>query len=218
MEGNLAGRDSNIPRYERAEFTLTGFIPPELGNLENLLTLNLSQNALRSSIPSSLGKLSKLRKLHNMLGGGGGIPNELADIKNLTELVLKDNGLRGSIPLGLFNLTNLEVLSLASNVLTGIVPAAMAKKRGPFDDNCLFTIETPESFSAALGNNNDGNNSAASLPVAAIAGGIVGGIVLIAVVAVAAVVMRRRRASATPKEVGEREPTSASRDCEKAPV
>jgi Leucine-rich repeat (LRR) protein len=38
-------------------------IPPELGNLSNLVSLNLGRNDLSGSIPDSFGHLQKLQKL-----------------------------------------------------------------------------------------------------------------------------------------------------------
>jgi hypothetical protein len=38
-------------------------IPPELGNLSNLVSLNLGRNNIRGSIPDSFGHLLKLQKL-----------------------------------------------------------------------------------------------------------------------------------------------------------
>ena len=43
---------------------LTGQIPPELGELENLTKLRLYGNDLNGDLPASLGNLSNLRKLY----------------------------------------------------------------------------------------------------------------------------------------------------------
>ena len=68
---------------------LSGPIPSSLGNLSNLLWLNLRGNELSGPIPSSLGNLS-----------------------NLTGLMLGYNALSGPIPSSLGNLSNLEWLDL----------------------------------------------------------------------------------------------------------
>ena len=81
---------------------LTGSIPPELGNLSNLNSLELSGNQLT-----------------------GNIPPELGDLANLTELWLSSNQLTGSIPPELGNMVNLRTLSLGWNQLTGRIPTEL---------------------------------------------------------------------------------------------
>ncbi|MEN8221296.1 MAG: Calx-beta domain-containing protein [Pseudomonadota bacterium] len=82
--------------------SLTGSIPPELGNLSKLKTLSLGSNDLTGSIPPELGNLS-----------------------NLGGLVLSSNSLTGSIPPELGNLSNLKYLSLFSNDLCGEIPVEL---------------------------------------------------------------------------------------------
>ena len=84
---------------------LSGSVPSELGNLDNLRTLSLSDNQLSGSIPSELGNLANLGVLWldvNQLSGS--IPLELGNLANLYSLYLGDNELSGSIPLELGNL------------------------------------------------------------------------------------------------------------------
>ena len=102
---------------------LTGSIPPELGNLTNLASLDLSGNQLTGSIPAELGNLTNLKILYlynNQLSGA--IPPELGNLTNLIYLRLFNNPLTGSIPAELGNLTNLTSLDLRSNQLTGSIP------------------------------------------------------------------------------------------------
>ncbi len=111
-------------------------IPPELGDLVNLRSLDLSGYAgyarsyaprrphgLSGGIPRELGKLRFLRELdlrHNQLTGS--IPQELERLTELTGLRLDYNQLTGTIPPELGRLTKLWVLSLTENQLTGEVP------------------------------------------------------------------------------------------------
>jgi Leucine-rich repeat (LRR) protein/acetyltransferase-like isoleucine patch superfamily enzyme len=102
---------------------LSGPIPAELGDLTNLQELNLGLNQLTGSIPSSLGNLTNLTSLallFNQLSGN--IPPDLGNLTNLTVLNLSRNPLSGTIPSELGNLTNLEYLSLSNNQLSGNVP------------------------------------------------------------------------------------------------
>lgn len=102
---------------------LTGSIPPELGNLPNLLGITLYGNQLSGSIPPELGNLSTLTVLslyNNLLTGS--IPPELGNLSNLGTLHLRFNELTGSIPSELGDLSSLEYLHLGSNQLTGGIP------------------------------------------------------------------------------------------------
>ena len=102
---------------------MSGSIPPELGQLTNLRTLNLSQNQLSGSIPPEVGRLMNLGGLvlhANRLSGP--IPGELGQLTNLTGLLLNENQLSGLIPPGLGRLTNLRRLWLAQNQLSGSIP------------------------------------------------------------------------------------------------
>jgi len=102
---------------------LTGSIPPELGNLENLRELGLGGNQLSGSIPPELGNLENLRGLglgQNNLSGS--IPPELGNFNLLDFLYLSQNNLSGSIPPELGNLENLRELGLSQNNLSGSIP------------------------------------------------------------------------------------------------
>ena len=102
---------------------LTGPIPPELGNLSSLESLNLGGNALTGPVPPELGNLSSLV----VLGLGeseltGPVPPELGNLSSLVSLVLGGNALTGPIPPELGNLSSLEYLFLYENELTGPIP------------------------------------------------------------------------------------------------
>jgi len=105
---------------------LTGSIPSELGNLDNLQTLYLQLNQLSGSIPSQLGNLSNLTILvlgENQLSGS--IPSQLGNLGNLKELWLHSNQLSGSIPPELGYLSNLQYLALYLNQLSGSIPSQL---------------------------------------------------------------------------------------------
>ena len=109
------------------ENALTGEIPPELGRLTNLDQLKLAWNQLTGEIPSELGNLTALVQLS--LGGNqltGGIPAELGQLTSLRSLTLQGgNRLTGDIPPELGNLTNLEVLWLGGNLFSGCLASGM---------------------------------------------------------------------------------------------
>ena len=102
---------------------LTGEIPPELGNLANLEELILDDNNLTGVILPELGSLASLEELrlgYNDLTGE--IPPQLGDLASLTVLQLSNNDLTGEIPPQLGDLASLTVLQLGGNDLTGEIP------------------------------------------------------------------------------------------------
>ena len=108
---------------------LSGAIPAELGDLDNLQWLDLGFNLnLSGAIPAQLGDLGNLQSLDlwgNQLSGT--IPPELGDLGNLQWLDLADNQLSGTIPPELGELDNLQWLSLAYNQLSGTIPPELAE-------------------------------------------------------------------------------------------
>ena len=90
-------------------------IPPSIGRLQNLLTLNLSNNRLTSgSLPSELGLLAKLHKLNLGLNRLDSVPRCLAALKELRDVGLFDNRLT-AYPDCLRPLKKLEKVNLDSN-------------------------------------------------------------------------------------------------------
>ena len=105
---------------------LRGSIPPSIGNLTKLTTLNLWFNSLNNSIPTSIGNLKSLTTLDlsvNQLTGA--IPSSIGNLTNLTLLDLSQNKLSDSIPTSLGNLNNLTDLELWRNKLSGPIPSTL---------------------------------------------------------------------------------------------
>uniref|UniRef100_A0A2N9I3P3 non-specific serine/threonine protein kinase n=1 Tax=Fagus sylvatica TaxID=28930 RepID=A0A2N9I3P3_FAGSY len=115
LRGNWTPREHPTRDY--------GSIPKELGNLKNLLELDLGYNKFTGPIPSSLVDLTKLVILlldSNQINGS--IPPEIGNLKNLSVLYLSNNRLTGPIPSSLVDLTELTDLSLSSNQIHGSIP------------------------------------------------------------------------------------------------
>ncbi|XP_071735063.1 receptor-like protein EIX2 [Rutidosis leptorrhynchoides] len=101
---------------------LSGPIPRELGNLSNLIELNLRGNSLVGSIPFSFGALTCLTDLDlsdNQLEDV--IPYPLGNLSNLKTLYLSGNRLSGEVPNSVGQLSNLESLDISSNSLHGVI-------------------------------------------------------------------------------------------------
>lgn len=78
---------------------LTGAIPPELGNLSNLHSLNLSHHKLWGAIPTNFSNLKQLESLdlsYNNLNGR--IPTQLTELDPLGVFKVAYNNLSGEIP------------------------------------------------------------------------------------------------------------------------
>jgi len=121
--GNLSGMET----LNLAGNNLSGNIPPQLGNLAKLQILALGGNQISGSIPPELGNLSKVEYI--LLGGNlltGPIPPELGKLNRyLSSLLLNDNHLTGSIPPELGNMMYLVELGLYDNQLSGSIPPQM---------------------------------------------------------------------------------------------
>ncbi|KAI3524377.1 hypothetical protein L1887_03031 [Cichorium endivia] len=124
IEGEFTGPPTNVS--ECAQFDLEtldlennnlgGKIPTSLGRLTALRKLSLGPNELTGTIPESLGNLTSLWKLDlHMNKLTGSIPTSIGNLVLLRDLDLSWNMLNGTIPSSLGGLTNLEVLYLSDN-------------------------------------------------------------------------------------------------------
>ncbi|XP_022685249.1 leucine-rich repeat protein 1 [Setaria italica] len=103
---------------------LNASIPTTLGNLSNLLNLDLQENMLTGMIPASLGSIGTLKNLRlygNKLTGP--IPPSMGNLTNLVTMDLQKNSLSGSIPASLGNIKTLRYLHLNNIMLTGMIPS-----------------------------------------------------------------------------------------------
>ena len=86
----VAGTPSRVTKVLLSDESLSGSIPPELGDLSELTHLNLSSNSLTGDIPRELGELS-----------------------NLQEIRLSGNSLTGCIPIALKSVPTNDLSSLS---------------------------------------------------------------------------------------------------------
>lgn len=108
--------DNRVRHLQLADNNLVGSIPPELGYLTWLESLDLESNRLVGSIPTELGLLEHLEYLN-----------------------LNSNKLEGNIPLSLKNLHRLEQMLLYFNDLTGVVSDDICIL---VDDVALYNFQT----------------------------------------------------------------------------
>ena len=123
----VAVSSHRVTTLEISDLWLTGYLPPELGNLHNLIYLTL--RGLTGTIPSSFANLTNLLSL-TLIGSptgqlAGNIPSFIGTFNNLAGLDLSRNKLSGNIPAEVGTLVKLRGLGLAANMLSGPVPSSI---------------------------------------------------------------------------------------------
>ncbi|XP_050375004.1 phytosulfokine receptor 1 [Argentina anserina] len=123
--------NSSVDTYRVVELDLSGRrlignLSESLGKLEQLKTLNLSHNFLKSSLPVSLFQLPKLEHLDLSSNDfSGPIPDDF-NLPSILSLDISQNFLNGSFPQSICaNSTRLQVLKLAVNYLSGSLPPSL---------------------------------------------------------------------------------------------
>ncbi|KAI4382912.1 hypothetical protein MLD38_008809 [Melastoma candidum] len=107
--------------------SLAGSIPTTVGSLKALNFLDLSVNRLSGSIPQEIGQATSLRELRlqkNQLSGS--VPSSIGTCLPLTTLILSENYLVGTIPVEISKLANLQFVDLSFNNFTGALPKQLA--------------------------------------------------------------------------------------------
>jgi hypothetical protein len=103
---------------------LRGTVPTELTALSQLHKLDLSSNEIDGTIPKPLFSMTSLLDLwlrNNYIGGT--IPSTFGAFSSLRQLHLGQNRLVGSIPKEIEHMVNLKDLALDNNQLTGTIPS-----------------------------------------------------------------------------------------------
>ncbi|TYG82104.1 hypothetical protein ES288_D01G060400v1 [Gossypium darwinii] len=141
-------RNQRVIALDIFNMSLSGTIPPDMGNLSFLTRLNIGYNNFHDLLPVQLTNLYRLKfisisdnNFHGEISSWvgyfpvlqylslsnnsftGPIPSDMCDrLPTLKELYLSGNKLSGKIPIGLFKCKGLQNISLAFNSLEGILP------------------------------------------------------------------------------------------------
>ncbi|XP_022734342.1 putative receptor-like protein kinase At3g47110 [Durio zibethinus] len=107
---------------------IKGSIPGEIGNVSNLIWLDLDNNKLGGSLPTTIGRLKNLQRL-SLQGNNleGFFPAELCNLKSLSYLYFTGNKLVGPIPACLGDLVSLRYLFLGSNKFANSIPSTLTR-------------------------------------------------------------------------------------------
>ncbi|XP_027111974.2 uncharacterized protein [Coffea arabica] len=135
-------RHRRVTALDISNLGLTGTIPPQLGNLSFLMSLDMSGNNFYGELPHELIRLRRLQVLRlgiNRLSGN--IPSWVGSFQQLRHFSLKNNSFTGFISPSISNMSKLETLILQVNSLQGAIPMEIGKlkklKRIALDYNQL---------------------------------------------------------------------------------
>lgn len=121
-----------ITEINLSDHLLTGYVPQELGLLEDLVSLDLSTNLIEGSgltnnVWMFATSLQELILDDNFIVGTTGIPVQMGELVNLEKLSMSYNLLQGTMDGTIFNgLRQLTHLELESNYLEGPMPIEIA--------------------------------------------------------------------------------------------
>lgn len=97
-----------------------GSLPLSIFNATELQVLSLSNNAISGELPDHIGQMPRLQLLNLSVNAlAGKVPRNWTAVKSLTVVSLRSNYFSGSIPSGF---TSVEVLDLSSNLFNGSLP------------------------------------------------------------------------------------------------
>uniref|UniRef100_A0A3Q7GM76 Protein kinase domain-containing protein n=1 Tax=Solanum lycopersicum TaxID=4081 RepID=A0A3Q7GM76_SOLLC len=118
-----SSRHHRVTALDISSMQLHGTIPPHLGNLSFLVSLNIHNNTFHGDFPKELTHLKRLKSISVTRNNfTGAILSSLSLLPNLRFVYLSMNQFSGEIPSSVSNITKLEVLSMQSNFLEGEIP------------------------------------------------------------------------------------------------
>ncbi|GMN64451.1 hypothetical protein TIFTF001_033521 [Ficus carica] len=126
---------------------ISGKIPSFIGNWTKLNKLDMQGTSMEGPIPPTISLLRNLAELRitDLWGSAYPFPN-LEELKLLKTLVLRNCLIEDQIPLYIREMTELELLDLSFNRLTGVIPQEMQslrKLKYMFLSNNSLTGEAP---------------------------------------------------------------------------
>ncbi|XVE80708.1 hypothetical protein DITRI_Ditri15bG0002400 [Diplodiscus trichospermus] len=165
----------HVKELRMLNLNLSGNLPPELGQLSNLTTLNFMWNNLTGSIPKEIGNLKSLQFLllsGNLLSGpfavelgylprllifqvdwnqiSGPLPPSFANLISCSHFHMNNNSISGQIPTEISRMPQLQHFLLDNNNLSGYLPPQFSQmpnlKIIQLDNNNFGGTQIPPSY------------------------------------------------------------------------
>ncbi|HEU0036182.1 MAG TPA: DUF4132 domain-containing protein [Kofleriaceae bacterium] len=141
-------------------------LPPQIGNLVNLVRLNLESNQLKT-FPPEIGKLERLKTLYSYSNQIETLPDEIGDLVNLEKWVVWSNKLK-TLPRAIGRLRKLQELEVKWNELVELPDeiAQLAELQTlDAESNALTTLPRDLSGMTKLTELKLGTNAFATFPL-----------------------------------------------------
>ncbi|KAG8365056.1 hypothetical protein BUALT_Bualt18G0063300 [Buddleja alternifolia] len=121
-------RHHRVAALNISNMGLVGTVPPQVGNLSFLVSLDLRYNFFSGSLPEELSLLHRLKFINLIVNNfSGEVPPWLGFLPKLQFLSLGNNSFTGFVPYSISNLSNLEVLDFSFNSLQGNIPEELGR-------------------------------------------------------------------------------------------
>lgn len=121
-EGVTCNPDNRVRGLTLNNNNMIGPLPPELGDLSELLNFEAGGSGLTGSIPAEIGQLTKCVQFWACCNDLSGTLPDLSSMISLESFSLPANTLTGPFPTELIDLPNLHSIYLNENNLSGTIP------------------------------------------------------------------------------------------------
>lgn len=125
--GVYTNDNGRIEHLDLSSNNLSGVLPDEIGNLQELTAFSVEWNNLSGTIPTSIERLDKLQIFRISCNNiEGPIPEGIWRLTELIWFMAGSNKLNGTLPETIGNLKNLKIFTIGSNNIEGAIPEGVA--------------------------------------------------------------------------------------------
>ncbi len=146
---------SSVHSLDLRNNSLSGTLPLSLASMSGLSRISLTGNAhISGRLPSNIGNLKNLIALNmGSMNLSGTLPTSICDLVTLRDMTLGTNAISGTIPCDLERLVHLETFNLQYNRLDGTIPDSLfsaVNLSNVFLNNNLFSGSLSSRIGSAL--------------------------------------------------------------------